>query len=167
MSKVTGTAKLFKDPQRGWVLVPTDLNNLKAQAVEKFIKHDTTTSVILDMELKRPYVAKTLSQLGYLHAAVYPQFYNYYTEQGIPGMDSQEQREKCRNDIKDAVNFTHQVESSLGMGPRLEVKSLADASREEVSEFIDSVIRLAAGYGIIVPTPEEYLEQHGAKEFES
>jgi hypothetical protein len=84
MSKVTGKIKLIKDPRKGWVLVPIDLNNLRQQAIDKWVKGDASQSILLDMELKQPYEEKTLSQLGYLHAAVWPVFYAYYQTQGIP-----------------------------------------------------------------------------------
>jgi hypothetical protein len=166
---VKGKAKLLKDPQRGWVLVPIDLDNMKAQAVEKFIKHDTTVSVILDMEFKRPHVEKTLSQLGYLHAAVWPVFYQYYINQGQPA-ESKEQKEGIRNDVKHAIGFVYLRQDLINRdGPQGEqvVRSFADASKDETSEQIEKIIRLAADFGMIVPGPEEYLEKHGAKDFES
>jgi len=166
MAKVKGTAKLLKDPNRGWVLIPTDLDNLKKQAVENFIKHDTTVSVILDLELRRPFVEKTLSQLGYLHAAVWPVFYAYYSTQGIP-VETKEQKEKVRDDVKWAIGF---IERSITKfyGPNIEkVKSFAGASKEETSEAIDAIIRLAAEFGMVIQTPEEYLQKHGKTEFES
>jgi len=164
MSNVTGTIKLFKDPNRGWVLVPVNLDVIKEAAIKKFIKHDNTVSVVLDMVLKRPYVEKTLSQLGYLHAAVWPVFYQYYKDQGEP-VETQGQKEKVRDDVKDAIGFTTTETSQLTSRNYSKVRSFADASKEEATEAIDQIIRLAADFGMIVPGPEEYLEQHGAKDF--
>lgn len=164
--KVKGKIKLFKDPQRSWVLVPVDLENVKQEAIKKFIKHDTTVSVVLDMELKRPFVSKSLSQLGYLHAAVWPVFYQYYEDQGIPA-DSADQKERIRNDVKWAIGWVDKGEvSPISVMPMYKVNSFADASKEEASEAIEKIIRLAAEYGMIVPTAAEYLEQHNATEFE-
>lgn len=164
--KVLGTIKLLKDPQRGWVLVPVDLDRMRQEAVEKFIKHDTTVSVVLNMELKRPHVSKTLSQLGYLHAAVWPVFYSYYMNQGQPA-ESQDQKERIRDDVKWAIGFTEN-QVNLLYGPNTDkVRSFADASKEETSEAIEQLIILGADHGMVIPGPEEYLEKHGAKEFES
>lgn len=169
--KIIGQAKLLKDPRRGWVLVPLDLDTLKAQAVEQFIKHETTMSVILDMELRRPFIEKTLSQLGYLHAAVWPVFYAFYMTQGIQ-VETEEQKERVRNDVKRAIDFVEVgPPSPLREGPitgynMTDLKSFANASKEETSEAIDAIIRLAAEFGMVVPSPEEYLSKHGKTEFE-
>ena len=47
-----------------------------------------------------------------------------------------------------------------------DVKSFANASKEETSEAIDAIIRLAAEFGMVVQSPEEYLHKHGATKFE-
>jgi hypothetical protein len=166
---IKGQVKLIKDPDRGWVMILLDQNNIKAQAVDKFIKHDTTVSVILNMELKRPHVEKTLSQLGYLHAAVWPCFYRYYEDQGIPVV-TPEQKRKVRDDVKKVIGFVSVDRAPLNPDHASDfndhVKSFADASKEEASEAIDAIIRLGADFGIIIEEPGAYLEQHGVKDFE-
>jgi ABC-type transport system involved in Fe-S cluster assembly fused permease/ATPase subunit len=165
MSKVTGKIKLIKDPRKGWVLVPIDLNNLRQQAVDKWVKGDASQSILLDIELKQPYEEKTLSQLGYLHAAVWPVFYAYYQTQGIP-VENEQVREYVRDDVKWAIGFTEQIDSLWSDGFIVKVKSFANASKEETSEAIDAIIRLAAEFGMVVQSPEEYLHKHGATKFE-
>ena len=170
MSKVKSKIKLLKDPVRGWVLVPVDINNVKKQAIEKFVTSDAIKSIVLDMEIKAPHVEKTLSQLGFLHAAVFPVFYAYYTSQGQPA-ETPEQKEQIRDDVKHAIGFIeHRLNCVFDAGGHVRTswgKSFADASKEETSEAIDSIIRLAADFGMVVPGPAEYLEKHGAKDFES
>jgi len=173
MSKVKGIIKLIKDPQRGWVLVPVDLNNIKQQAIEKWVKSDAVQSIALEMEIKFPYIEKTLSQLGYLHAAVFPVFYAYYTTQGIP-VETDQDKEKVRDDVKAVIGFIehrdNQVLLKEGDGLSIysypKVKSFASASKEETGEAIDAIIRLAAEFGMVVPSPEEYLHKHGATKFD-
>jgi len=170
MSKVKSKIKLLKDPVRGWVLVPVDINNVKKQAIEKFVTSDAIKSIVLDMEIKAPHVEKTLSQLGFLHAAVFPVFYAYYTNQGQPA-ETPEQKEGIRDDVKWAIGFTQErISCVVDAGETrvvAAVRSFADASKTETSEAIDSIIRLAADFGMVVPGPAEYLEKHGAKDFES
>jgi hypothetical protein len=163
---IKGQVKLIKDPDRGWVMILLDQNNIKAQAVDKFIKHDTTVSVILNMELKRPFVSKTINQLGYLHGCVWPCFYRYYEEQGQPA-STPEQKEKIRNDVKMVIGFTYEVMNKLsGTFKYTLPKSFADASKEEASKAIDDIIRLGADFGIIIEEPGAYLEQHGLDSFQ-
>lgn len=164
MSKVQGKAKLFKDPQRGWVLVPVDLENVKKQCIDKWIKRNTV-SIVLDMIFQRPKEEKTLSQLGYLHAAVWPVFYAYYQTQGEI-IEDEPARERVRDDVKWAIGFT-QTQLNKFHGPNTtKVKSFATATKDETTEAIDAIIRLAADYGMVVPSPEEYLQKHGATQFE-
>jgi len=164
MAKVKGKIKLFKDPNRGWVMVPVDFENIKSQAINLWV-HQNTVSMVLDMTIERSREEKSLSQLGYLHAAVWPVFYAYYATQGIPVEDDQA-KERVRDDVKWAIGF---VENQVNVfhGPNTtKVKSFAGASKEETSEAIDAIIRLAAEYGMIVQGPEEYLHKHGKSTFE-
>ena len=47
-----------------------------------------------------------------------------------------------------------------------DVKSCANASKEEVSELIDQLIRFLGEEGIPVQTPEEYLNSKGIDKFD-
>lgn len=173
MSKVRSTMTLTR-VKDGWSLKVPDPNNLKAQCVDKFIRSDEVQSIILELEVRAPFKEKTLSQLGYLHSAVWPQFYQLYRYQGMQ-VETREQMEKVRNDVKAAIGFTKsevvRLKHAFDEAPRYKdytvPKSFADASKAETSEAIDAIVRLAAEYGILVPGPEEYLEKHGKTEFES
>lgn len=164
MAQVKGKIKLIKH-NTGWSFILIDPENLKQQAVEKFVRgSEAIQSIVLDMTIKAGHVEKSLSQLGYLHAACFPVYYQHYIDQGIQVV-TQEQKEAVRDAIKYAISFVVEVPDFKG-GVHYKPKSLAGASKEEVSEFIEALIRLAAEYSMIVPEPAEYLEQHGAKDFE-
>ena len=173
MAQVKGKIKLIKH-NIGWSFILIDPENLKQQAVEKFVRgSEAIRSIVLDMVIKAPHVEKTLSQLGYLHAAVWPVFYQYYEDQGQPA-ETEWQKETVRDEVKWAIGFVDVHKRQLIQPGHVEPneylhkpKSFADASKEETSEAIDSIIRLGAEFGMIVPSPEEYLEQHGVKDFES
>ena len=169
MAKVRSTMTLIRDDgpfSNGWELKVMAPESLKQQCVDKFIRSDEVQSIILEVEVRAPYVEKTLSQLGYLHAAVWPVFYQYYRDQGIQ-VETKEQMEKVRDEVKDVIGFTDYINSGLfHKGVTHRPKSFASTSKEETSEAIDQIIRLAADFGMIVPGPEEYLEKHNAKEFE-
>ena len=160
---IKANIKLVKTDQ-GWSMVILEPERVKEQCVDKFIKHENTVSVILSCEIKRPFTDKSLSQLGYLHAAVFPVFYQQYIDQGIQ-IITKEQEENVRDAIKYAISFIVEVPDIKG-GVHYKPKSLAGASKEEVSEFIEAVIRLAAEFSLIVPSPDEYLKQHDALKFE-
>jgi hypothetical protein len=163
MAKVKSTMTLTRSKD-GWALkLPTGYN-LKQQLVDKFIRSDEVQSIILEMEIRAPFKEKTLSQLGYLHAAVWPVFYQYYRDQGIQ-VESKEQMEDVRDSVKMALGFVKSITDIHGE-LHTKPKSLADASKDEVRDLIDWIIRLAADFGMIVPGPEEYLEKHGKTEFE-
>jgi hypothetical protein len=163
MAKVKSTMTLSR-VQGGWALRVPDPHNLKKECVDKFIRSDEVQSIILEMEIRAPFKEKTLSQLGYLHAAVWPVFYQYYRDQGIQ-VDSKEQMEDVRDSVKMALGFVKSITDIHGE-LHTKPKSLADASKDEVRDLIDWIIRLAADFGMIVPGPEEYLEKHGVTKFE-
>lgn len=148
----------------GWSLILEDAERIKALCVEKFIRgSEAIQSVVLDAEIKAPHVHKTASQLGYLHAAVWPVFYQYYRDQGEP-VETREQMEHVRDDVKWAIGFIEVQHNKFSIDTR-KVRSFADASKEETSEAIDQLIRLAADFGMIVPSPREYLMKHQLNEF--
>ena len=166
MSKVTGKIKLIKDPRKGWILVPIDLNNLRQQAIDKWVKGDASQSILLDMTIAWPYESKTGSQLAYIYGVCYPVFYSFYITQGYI-VETEEQKEQIRNEVKYAVGFIEQKEPGKFYDKKsYQVKSLAKATKEEVSDFIDKVIRLAAEYSMIIPDPSEYLHKMGLDKFD-
>lgn len=163
MAKVKSTMTLSR-VKDGFSLVMPDPANFKQTLVDKFIRSDEVQSIILEVEVRAPFKEKTLSQLGYLHAAVWPVFYQYYRDQGIQ-VESKEQMLEVRDSVKLALGFVKPVADIHGEIHQV-IKSLADASKEDVMDLIDWIIRLAADFGMIVPGPEEYLESHGVKAFE-
>lgn len=168
MTKIRAKLKLIKDPNRGWVLILIDPNGVKAQALDKFIKNDTIVSMVLDCDIFRPKQEKTLSQLGYLHAAVWPVFYQYYRDQGEI-IETDQQMEKVRDEVKAAIGFIDKLTTEhIGVKGAVynKIKSFASASKAETTEAIDKIIRLGSEYGMTVPGPDEYLKQHNAKQFE-
>lgn len=163
MAKVRTTMTLTR-VKDGWSLKMPDPANFKQNLVDKFIRSDEVQSIILELEVRAPFKEKTLSQLGYLHAAVWPVFYQYYRDQGIQ-VESSEQMEDVRDSVKMALGFVRSITDIHGE-VHTKPKSLADASKDETRELIDWIIQLAADFGMIVPGPEEYLERHGVKAFE-
>lgn len=168
MSKIKGQiALIFDDLTQSWVIRPLDVPNLLNGLKTKFLKNrPAVKQVILTMEIGWPHVEKTVSQLGYLHAAVWPVFYQYYRDQGLP-VETEEHKEKVRDDVKWAIGFA-ETTMNVFYGPNTSrVRSFASASKEETSEAIDAIIRLAADYGMIVPEPGEYLQKIGREKFDS
>lgn len=172
MAKVKAVGMLIKDPD-GWFnsVTPWRLSMINSEQVlsdlvERMVKSDTVVEVHLDIEFKSEYQEKTHSQLGYMHAAIWPQFYRFYEDQGIPA-ETKEQKERIRNDVKFAIGFTELVPRILSRAPvedidqdnRQEPRSFAGASKEECSEMIERLLVLAADFGIQIEGPEEYKER--------
>jgi hypothetical protein len=150
LKKVSGT----------WRLIPQDWPKLTAEVVEVFTRPEVL-AVELEIEIKNPFKYKTTSQLGYLHAEVWKKVYEWAKSVGNEWTD-----EECRDQLKAHLNFVEQKESKVNGELYWDIKSCADASKEEVSDLIDSLIRFLGEEGIKVQTPEEYLKAKGIDNFD-
>jgi len=150
LKKVAGT----------WKLIPQDWTKLTAEAVEVFTRPEVL-AVELEIEIKNPFRYKTTSQLGYLHAEVWKKVYEWARSVGNEWTD-----EECRDQLKMHLNFVEQKFSKVDGQPYWDVKSCANASKEEVSELIDLLIRFLGEEGIPVQTPEEYMKSKGITEWQ-
>jgi hypothetical protein len=74
--------------------------------------------------------------------------------------------EECRDQLKMHLNFVEQKFSKVDGQPYWDVKSCANASKEEVSELIDLLILFLGEEGIPVQTPEEYLNSKGIEQWD-
>jgi hypothetical protein len=145
LKKVSGT----------WKLIPQDWSKLTAEVVEVFTRPEVL-AVELEIEIKNPFRYKTTSQLGYLHAEVWKRVYGWAQSVGNEWTD-----EECRDQLKMHLNFVEQKFSKVDGQSYWDVKSCANASKEEVSDLIDSLIRFLGEEGIPVQTPEEYMKSKG------
>ena len=150
LKKVSGT----------WKLIPQDWPKLTAEAVEVFTRPEVL-AVELEIEIKNPFKYKTTSQLGYLHAEVWKKVYEWAKSVGNEWTD-----EECRDQLKAHLNFVEQKVSKVDGQIYWDIKSCADASKEEVSDLIDSLIRFLGEEGIPVQTPEEYMKSKGITEWQ-
>lgn len=144
LKKVSGTWKLIGD-----------MSKLTQEAVELFIRPEVL-AVDLEIEIKNPFKFKTTSQLGYLHAEVWKKVYEWAKSVGNEWSDSE-----CRDQLKMHLNFVEQKTSKVDGQPYWVIKSCADASKEEVSDLIDRLVRFLGEEGIPVQTPEEYMKSKG------
>lgn len=163
MKKVNAKAKLFKDPNTGWRLALINQEQVRQECRQTFITNDTIVSMVLDMQITRPRQEKTHSQLGYMHAAMWPVFYKHQELQGEV-IETDEDRVRVRDAVKSAIGFVEEIHDIRG-DRIIRIRSFAHASIEETSQAIDRIIRLAAEMGLIIPDPEEYLEAHGLEDF--
>lgn len=166
MKKVKAHIKLFKPPGTDhWVMTIIDPAAIRQALVDKFVKSSDILQIHLDATIERPREDKTISQLGYMHAAVWPVFYRFYEDQGIQ-VDTKEEKERIRDDIKVAIGFVQERTEMITGDKYYKVRSFANATKDQTSDMIDRIIRLAADYGMIVPDPLDYLQQHGRTEFD-
>lgn len=140
----------------------TDWKTLALKAHDEFVKNQDCDEVELEVRITSIFQYKTSSQLGYLHAAVFPAFYQFMIDNGI-----EQTWEDTRTSIKlhPEIDFTIEKFNALTNKHYPEVKSLAKASKEETSQFIDKVIRLADRWNLKVEDPEVYKQRMQIKNF--
>ncbi len=98
--------------------------------------------------VSRGTIPKSLPQLGYYYGTVVPAVSEYtgFTE------------EEAHDELKRAW-FPKRLATSLFTGEVVpEVPSLADATKEEMSEFLDTILMEMAKLGYHVPGPNESVE---------
>ncbi len=87
---------------------------------------------------------KTLDQLGYYHSVVLPDFAE---ESGADDV------RLLHQDLKDEFLCKHTRVNRISGEPVLYTPSLADVSIAEMSEFLDKILRYAAGNGWTIREP--------------
>lgn len=143
---------------KNWDILLPNLNKLKHDILETFRRSPNAVEIYLDIEVKSPYQAKTNKQLGYLHAAVYKPFYVLYKECGYDYTQTQVQMQLKLNP---SVAFVEELYDPITGQSYIDAKSMETASKEEATEFIEKLIRLAAEVGIVVESPEAYRIRNG------
>jgi len=158
MKKVTGIAilKRIKNSE-SWELKLPDEKRIISECLEQWHKTENAQAIELSFEIKSKFQFKSGSQLGYIHAAIYPTIIRSFRDWGNESPES-----KLIELLKDQNDFTEVVPDLDGC-PRRIVKSLSTASKEEVSDFIDRLIRWAGEWAIKIETPEEYMKRLGIR----
>jgi len=166
MKKVSSELLLKKKPDgkssnfRDWeIFLPNSLQ-LKHDLLAVFIKTKGATEIMLDIEVKNPFTAKTKPQLGYLHAAIFKPFYKYYKEAGL---DYSEEQIRMQLKYHPEINFVDELYDPFDGNSQRIAKSVADASKFEVMQFIDRLIRFAASVGLVIEEPDVYRLRNGIK----
>lgn len=131
------------------------------KCLQQWRRSEDAIEILLEAEIKSPFQFKTSSQLGYLYAEVLPKFYDFARESGNEWTD-----ERCKTEAKVLMDFVETKTSPVDGSEYLDVKSFAVASKEEVSEFIDKLIRFLADYGVSVESPYDYKLRKGIKDFD-
>jgi len=158
MKKVKGICLLKKLPTN-WELRIFNEPYIIQQCLEQWHKTEDAVSIELEFEIKSKFQFKTQSQLGYIHASLKPVIIGFVQSHG-----DERKVDEIWNDIKVAVDFTEEKKSCVDGKPYMDVKSLATSSKEEVSGFIDRLIRWAGEWGVRIETPEDYKRRLGIKE---
>ena len=156
--KIANTGIIAKD----WKMIINNEGKVIEDCILQWKKDDNCIEIELEIEIKSVFQFKTTSQLGYLFAEVLKKYYQYMYEQGDDRSDDIKRRDIF---IHPAINFCDYDINTLTGELQQNVKSLKGASKEEVSDLIDRLIRLAADYGLEIETPEDYKKRKGIKEF--
>ena len=155
-----------KNTEWSLTLQKNDRLRVIEELVQQFVKSDEAIEVELEMIIKSVFQFKTSSQLGYLHAEIWEQFYKYYGEMGY-AVENKVIQEQIRNDVKmsDDVAFydsrLNEITQQIYKVPR----SFSKASKEETSIIIERIIRLGNGLGIPFTTPEDWKKSRNIKFF--
>ena len=160
MKKVKGLIQLKKQSNGTWKLQIFDTIRIISQCLEQWHKSENAISIDLEMEVKSVFQFKTNSQLGYLHAAIKPVLIKAYQDFG----DKTSSQKEIWDKIKAHVGFIEEKFSPVDGASYWDVISCRDASKEQVTEFIDNLIQFAGEFEIRIETPEEYKSKMGIKE---
>lgn len=127
-----------------------------SQVIQKHNKANKD-SFFVEVEFKPKRRQKTRAQLGYLFAAIFPKFQDFYFEYMAESVTI----EKVKEDLKHRLEFLEEEYNPLTDEHLLRAKSLASSTVEECSLFISKLVRLAAEFGILIESPEAYKLRKG------
>lgn len=168
MKKVEGTATLkrltpdhYKDPEN-WVLFLEDEELAIQEIVQQWVRSEDAQELALEFRITSPFQMKSPRQLGYLHAEILPKITRGYQMYGNEYDKDQVYHILKLNFFSDSIYDP--IRDEYYRQPR----SLAEASKDEVREFIDQCIRFAneAMPEITIETPEAYKRRKGIRDDE-
>jgi hypothetical protein len=157
MKQIKDIIILKKEDTRHVLIIPAE-RKIISQALEFFCKIDGKyiDEITLEINIKKIQKKKTREQLGYLYASVLPAIYDFLRESGYTcSEDAMKDMLKLHSEINWCSEVANYFTGEIFKRP----KSFALATREEMSEIIDKLIRLAADFGIEVETPEDYKKR--------
>jgi hypothetical protein len=145
------------------------LNNLQ---IERELKRELNKSsldgLMFTVKIEKLREPKTFSQLRYFHSdGVFGRIISAYRDAGydVPiGKERAKDWLKFQIKTNPSIDFTKMTENVLTGEVRLELRSFADASKEELSQIIDWTIRTHQEYfGIEIETVDEYKRKLKAR----
>jgi hypothetical protein len=132
----------------------------KNKCLEYWLKDPQANGLELHAKIGNKFVDRTPNQIGYLYAEIYPKFYAYMRENGMEGPD-----ELLKTSLKlhPDITFCETHENVFTGEITYQAKSCAGgkSSKEELSEYIDRLVRLAAIFEIDIEDPETYKNRKG------
>lgn len=133
----------------------------KEIAIDKYV-HSDIEGFTLDCEGKLLSGAKTLSQLGYLHAEVLYKALLGYQAFGW-NINTTEQAKFL---LKEQIGFHEEIQHPNANYKQLRPRSFSEATKEETRLFIDeAIIFIQTELCMKVEDPETYKKRMGIKKF--
>lgn len=126
------------------------LKRERAKHINEFI--NSCKDGVYDLVIKRRKVKPTLSQYGYLFAAIIDPLAE---EQGFLLKENVKELLKNEIGIRERLAMVNKETGEI-VSESVVTKSLSDYSKEELSSFIEKAIIYASHAGVIVEPPEEY-----------
>jgi hypothetical protein len=150
--KVSATAKVFRDKDGQWQMTLQGRPFALSQIVTFFRKKDEEEFSV-DVDFIRKRVSKTLPQLGYVYGALYPALVNLYKVEGYRRADVGSMDALMRMNYF----FEEFVNEETGQVFKIP-KSIAQSTKEEMTEYIESIIQheFLEHFGVSAPDPKEY-----------
>lgn len=169
MKKVEATANIkrltdddsHKDPEN-WVFFIDDEHLAIQEIVQQWVKSENAQEVALEIRITSPHQMKTRRQLGYFHAEILPKITKGYQWYG-----NEYDRDQIYHLLK-LQFFSEQIYDPILDTWERQPKSLAEASKEEMMQFIDECLRFAddAFPEIHIEDPEAYKRRKGISDAE-
>jgi hypothetical protein len=158
--KVDGVVvRYFQNSEGGFGIAVRDRDHFLKNLNREFGVPPRGEEILIEATFEELKVFKTLPQMGYYRAEIQKKCAIGLTENGWNGVDEDIAHEflKRRFFAKNMVNpETGEVFE--------DAKSLADASKEEMSEFIDNcIVFIETELGTYIQSPEEWLEEQRKK----
>jgi len=133
-------------------------NSILSKLIEYHVRdHEKFQEKYFDVEFKPAASYKTNKQVGYWYGEIIPKAEFGYMSAGWNGMDEK----KAERMLKEQCGFTELVINDITGETKNEVRSISDATQEEMKDLIDQAIMfIEQDLGIDVESPEDYKKRN-------
>lgn len=144
---------------KAWEIRLEDSLRFWADVLADYAKDEDVQEIRCKVTVEKEKRGKSTPQLRYLNGVVYPAFYKEFER--LNG--TRYKNEYIKNTLKmnEQVQFVEEVTNPMTGQIEFTPKSCADATVDEVWEFTNRLLALAANIGLYIETPDEWCKKKG------